>query len=88
MDDIEKLSAATEKNQMTHIWEVLFEVQAAGIEKEEGWVFDEVTVLTGPDGSQAIEKVKDYVSDYARYCVAVSDFRVLGLRILAEADIV
>jgi hypothetical protein len=87
MNDIEKLEAAAEKVKFTHIWEVLFEVQAAGVEEEAGWIFDELNVAAGSDGAKAIEKVKEYVSDVEKYEVIISDFRIVGLRILAEADI-
>jgi hypothetical protein len=87
MNDIEKLDAAGEESRCTHIWEVLFEVKSQIQEEGDAWIFDEMTVAAGADGRKALDKLRDYVADPDKYGMQVVDFRVVGIRILAEADI-
>lgn len=86
-DDLNTLSAAEEAQQKNFIYQVVFEVLASEDGGAVEWAQDEITVAAGPDGQKAIDQVRDYALDEEQYGLEAKGFRVLGLKILAMAEI-
>jgi hypothetical protein len=84
--DIDKLHLSEEAARCSHIWEVIFEVLDPD-DMELGYTHDELTVAGGADGEHIVAKARAYVLNEEEYGMAVKDFRLKSLRILATADI-
>jgi hypothetical protein len=85
--DVQNLMVAEAATRTDHIYLVSFQVMTH-IEQLDtmGWIDDELTVATGFDAQQAIAKVQAYVNG-GEYGLPVSEFRLRGVKLLAEADI-
>lgn len=92
------LLAAQEAQKVTHIWEVEFEIKAKEdladdsipeeiLEDLDGWFGVSLTVAGGVDGEAIIQKLKEYVRSPEVYGITVTEFRLCGLKILAEAEV-
>jgi hypothetical protein len=101
--DVSKLMASDDIATARHIWQVLWEAKLPldAVADEDPIcpdcgevhdvedlriVADATTVLGGPEGQDAVDKVRAYITD-PKSDFALSDFRLTGLHLLAEAEI-
>jgi hypothetical protein len=84
-NDIEQIEQAAGNSDGLFHYQITFEV-LVDMDGMEDWVDDEMTVKAGPDAEVALQKLKANVFDEAEYGIKVKRFRLIGIKLMSEAN--
>jgi hypothetical protein len=85
-NDIEQIEQAAGNSDGLFHYQIGFRSPCRYGWNPEDWVDDEMTVKAGPDAEVALQKLKANVFDEAEYGIKVKRFRLIGIKLMSEAN--